>query len=679
MNQYLFLLTIGPVQEFIAAARRTRDLWAGSQLLSDLSRQAAIYIRDHKGELIFPSSSPGNEDLKQHDVVNRILAIVEVDEVGTVGDGIRHFGKDLEDHIREIFQEKITKVLYEFKDTCFYREIAEQQLNDLLEINWAAVPFNNEKYKEVREQLERILAARKNTRDFKQPSWSQVGQPKSSIDGQRESVIPEHYYVQRGDNDAIKKQKLNNLWQKFHISGAERLSGVDLFKRWYMPELAKTKDDFPSTSHIAALPFIWRYVRASSEYKPLNVEDCHNTGKEDIFCHAIDVYADVLQDIQSKVKLKEKVVQQSSRFTHFMPYDASILYETRLREITDSDELKKRQSTELENARKALKEFYQQIETSDHPSPYYAILHADGDAMGQAIDGLASDYKLHQEFSRQLDKFASSVRDIVESHWGALIYSGGDDVLALMPLHSLLSCAKELHSKFDEAWSDFSALGDVTKPTLSIGIAIAHYMEPLSDTLHLARAAEKKAKSFPGKNALAITLSKRSGSDRTIVGSWNNSSILNTHINPKAKKYEQNLQTWITAENGLGSFYERLLRLIDLYRKGAIPEGFAFELEDLSLRLGSKVDPAILRAEAKRIAKRKNLAAKDNPLIQLCERLPGATEWNSLRLAPEDIKEQKGFWNIDMFVDELVIASELARALGPIEQKPTSTQQEVQQ
>ena len=29
-NQYLFLFTIGPVQSFIAQARKTRDLYAGS-------------------------------------------------------------------------------------------------------------------------------------------------------------------------------------------------------------------------------------------------------------------------------------------------------------------------------------------------------------------------------------------------------------------------------------------------------------------------------------------------------------------------------------------------------------------------------------------------------------------------------------------------------------------------
>ncbi len=34
---YLFLCSIGPVQEFIATARKSRELWFGSWLLSELS------------------------------------------------------------------------------------------------------------------------------------------------------------------------------------------------------------------------------------------------------------------------------------------------------------------------------------------------------------------------------------------------------------------------------------------------------------------------------------------------------------------------------------------------------------------------------------------------------------------------------------------------------------------
>jgi CRISPR-associated protein Cmr2 len=633
VSTYLFLLTIGPVQDFIAAARRTRDLWAGSQLLSDLSRAAAIYLDEQQAELIFPNASTDNEDLQKHDVVNRIVAKIKIED-------IKQFGTALEAKINQVFREKYNKVLNSFPEMFLDCTLAKRQLADLLEISWAAVEFDDN-YNSAREQLERILAARKNTRDFMQSSWSQAGLLSSSIDGKHQSVIAKECYVQRGDNDAIKKQKFNDLWQKFHISGAEQLSGIDLFKRWYQPDAAKSNDhDFPSTSHIAALPFIWRYVRANLEYQSLEVQDCHNINRETTLLNAINAYVKNLQTIQSKVKEKEKVVHQSSRFTHFMPYDASILFESRLREITDSDQLKDRQSPELKKANKELRDFYQHLNTPDRPSPYYAILLADGDAMGQAIDKLAvkeHGIEQHKQFSQKLDQFASSVRAIVESHWGALIYSGGDDVLALVPLHSLLSCAKELHDEFDNTWEDFAELS--TKPTLSMGIAIAHYMEPLSDTLNLARAAEKKAKAFAGvkdqaisaKNALAITLSKRSGSNRTIVGSW------------------------------ATDFYQRLLKLIQLYRYNTIPDGYAFELDDLWQRLGSAVEPAILRAEAKRIAKRKLEGKGSSDLLELVEMLPNKKA------------EEKTIWNIQMLVNELVIASELARALGSVE--ATATQE----
>ncbi len=41
---FLFIATIGPVQPFIASARRTRDLYVGSTLLSELSKAAAKEI-----------------------------------------------------------------------------------------------------------------------------------------------------------------------------------------------------------------------------------------------------------------------------------------------------------------------------------------------------------------------------------------------------------------------------------------------------------------------------------------------------------------------------------------------------------------------------------------------------------------------------------------------------------
>ena len=78
MKKYLLALSIGPVQGFIAAARRTRDLWFGSYILSEVSKAAAKALDDLKADLIFPA--PKNKNLLAADselqVTNHIMALV---------------------------------------------------------------------------------------------------------------------------------------------------------------------------------------------------------------------------------------------------------------------------------------------------------------------------------------------------------------------------------------------------------------------------------------------------------------------------------------------------------------------------------------------------------------------------------------------------------------------------
>ncbi len=50
MTSHLIEIHIGPVQDFIAAARRSRDLWFGSWLLSELSKAVAKAIADEAGK-----------------------------------------------------------------------------------------------------------------------------------------------------------------------------------------------------------------------------------------------------------------------------------------------------------------------------------------------------------------------------------------------------------------------------------------------------------------------------------------------------------------------------------------------------------------------------------------------------------------------------------------------------
>ncbi len=74
MPQYLVSFSIGPVQDFISAAWRTRDLWFGSRLLSEISKAVAGYVRMH-GELIFPHSSTLSKDMEADSrfaVVNKL-------------------------------------------------------------------------------------------------------------------------------------------------------------------------------------------------------------------------------------------------------------------------------------------------------------------------------------------------------------------------------------------------------------------------------------------------------------------------------------------------------------------------------------------------------------------------------------------------------------------------------
>ncbi len=64
MKEHLLLVTLGPVQEFIAQARRTRDLWYGSHLLSELGRAAARALVAGGAQLVFPALDQGDPELE---------------------------------------------------------------------------------------------------------------------------------------------------------------------------------------------------------------------------------------------------------------------------------------------------------------------------------------------------------------------------------------------------------------------------------------------------------------------------------------------------------------------------------------------------------------------------------------------------------------------------------------
>lgn len=638
MSDYLFLVTIGPVQDFIAAARRTRDLWFGSWFLSELSRAAAQKIVELHGPdaLIFPHpqaiaspSQTDTSDLSQRSakVANKILAHVQTYDVAQTG---------------ETIQAAVRACLLELRDAAFDsvkdwsqgdKDLAEQQIDSLIECYWAAVSFEaNGDYKTQRSLLEEIMAARKSTRHFTQVDLSPTQQryPKSSLDGLRESVIRESTYPNRNDTPLERRTKLLNLFRTFGAKQAERLSGVDLLKR--RGNHRADEADFPSTSHFAALPFLEKI----------------NTGSTTIR-DAFSKYRSLLSQVSEKPEILAENYQK------YLPsiegYDASILFEARLAEEVER--------ADLDFARGALQEFFDAVASMLRPKPYYAILQADGDSMGKVIDNQLS-VESHQALSNQLAKFATQAESIVQEHRGALVYAGGDDVLALLPINTALHCAKQLHDEFDRAvGKDFKGkdenpqfVSDKNIPaTLSVGIAICHHLEPLNDALALVRGAEKAAKQVDGKNGLAIAIAKRSGEPQRIQGSW----------------------------AGEDDFFARLQVWLRLMGDTELSAGAPYELRDLTVRLGEpkELEPEhqshhrAIAEEAGRIIERKQgqrgtkkLASTEITALREYLGLPKTEVVNkTVRFIVDEKGERyrKQKITVRKLADELIVARELVR------------------
>lgn len=177
-------------------------------------------------------------------------------------------------------------------------------------------------------------------------------------------------------------------------------------------------------------------------------------------------------------------------------------------------------------------------------SSYYAVLVLDGDDMGKWLTGrhprtprladmlvdgelarrVAAEDRdrgqpqkrplypaLHRELARRLAQLAIHLHEIVDEHLGRMVYSGGDDVMAFLPLATALPCARAIeHAMRDQLGAHVTA---------SAGLAIAHMRMPLGRTLDDARKAEDKSKQR-GKDRLTVHVAKRSGAPVDVTVPW---------------------------------------------------------------------------------------------------------------------------------------------------------------
>ena len=197
------------------------------------------------------------------------------------------------------------------------------------------------------------------------------------------------------------------------------------------------------------------------------------------------------------------------------------------------------------------------------PPIYYAVLMMDGDRLGQWLRGKLSPEVLesyhsklleylkqqgladrpglnqprpvtpafHMAISEALANFSLYfVPKIVEKHLGQLVYAGGDDVLALLPLETALSCAAELNETYRKPWKKDKEAKEKEEQgiprllmgpqaTMSAALVVAHFKDDLRSVLQAARSAEKRAKSA-GRNVLQLVIRRRSGEHSAALCPW---------------------------------------------------------------------------------------------------------------------------------------------------------------
>ena len=534
MPRFLVTLSLGPVQSLIADARRTRDLWCGSWLLSEAARAAARVLHArHPGSLVFPCLDDPGRELEPQAAPSEAANIANVLRAEVMladSDAVLRLCNEAKSaaiaRLKGLGDQALQKLESPVRD-----EVWRAQIDDILEVFAAWVEVgDNAGYADAGLRLIRALHTRKATRDFPPcRPLPDAGLPKSSLDGARETVLPAWPAEERAR--AV-----------LALTRGEQLDALGVIKR-----LAGDPEPFTAWPRIAADSWIELLTpdqqrRLGATYEPL-----------------------VGLDLATRVRGNGGIYAA-------VPFDGHLLYRSRLdsalmHERTGrGDEARSPRTRALETLQKCVagisREPTDTGQTAGDPVPYAAVLKADGDRMGCLLSS-ADSAEGSRTISRALREFAAEARRIVRNRRGHAVYAGGDDVLALVPLAHALDCARELADAFRESLrviAEKMQLPADEHPTLSVGLGIGYVIEPLGALRARAEHAERHAKGDATphtRNALAVRLGIRSGAELHWRAQWCDKPS-----------------------------FDALDRFTRAYRTGDLPTRVAYDMRGISRQLG---------------------------------------------------------------------------------------------
>lgn len=534
MAKYMVLFQIGPVQEFIRAARKTQDYWAGSFLLSYLNCVAMQAFNSQ--EVIFPDLATSDffhNAVKDPDfwkgvtdpstyipsVPNRFFGITEKDppeKLRAAHQALLHKWREIAGNIFE-FLNKLQGITI---DKRIWDEQISHRALEILYVwrEWMA----GEDYGTAYQRTEALMGARKASRIFS-PLPPQRGYA-CSLCGLR---------VALGGSQERSREELRKWWGHhlkgvlgFRVREGEYLCAVCLVKRLYPEVVFHRRGDIPSTSTMATASWQNR-LQGLIRHPALESREVQELTRK-------------MQAFQKEVHLAARALKEPEEaslppyFDHLGVPDEQLLRlegDWLLEETYRQRERRDKSVRALESL-KVLQKFVAELEhqvkaVAPHPSlqvgtpaKYLALITADGDDMGAFL--ASCDQRKHREISHRLQIFATRVvpQILEKERPGFILYWGGDEGLALVSLADLLPALRGLR----EQWERVVRQESTDMPTLSAGGVIFHHQYPLRQAIievfQTLEEAKRLCTPTQRKNAWAVKILKRSGAPLMTRAHW---------------------------------------------------------------------------------------------------------------------------------------------------------------
>jgi CRISPR-associated protein Cmr2 len=494
--------SLGPVQGFVAQARRTRDFWAGSFLLSYLSGHAMNYIVQHGGEITFPAVKDEEGELEP------LLRAIQAHQNGSPTEDAPIMGslpnrfraripnefnpdgycKAVRNAWREIANKVYQKYVLSAEDLGYgTRSIWNRQIQGFWDMVWVLGEESN------------ILELRKNWRSHILPD--EPGD-KCTIMGNMQEISG---YIR-----AKQKDKQDKFWEKvkktlplLDLRDDERLCAISMVKRLF-PRVAQetigwtVPDSFPSTVYMSAVPWMVEILKKNKEFAQKFVD----LGTR---------ISGVLSEYGANINSLENLAGTDAQLKKFISLDGNCFY-------TDSlanDELW--QGEGREDNKEVRNELINMLKKQE-VSPFYAFLLMDGDKMGALLQKHSAD---QENISQAINSFSRQVADEIKTNNGIGIFAGGDDVLAFLPMNSALQAVIKLRQKYQDVFSEKVPEVPRSQAAISAAIVYAHNRAPLNLIYQYGQnLLSQKAKDETGRDAVAISVWKTGGPVLTWSAPW---------------------------------------------------------------------------------------------------------------------------------------------------------------